>query len=285
MSDKQESAGSARRGGPTRFLLVGGGVLAATLIDRRARGGRLRARTSPSGARDLTSRHADRRRRHLAGVRGRRHAPGFIQSDELRTPVAWSEIPADLKNATVAIEDQRFYKNDGVDLTGHLPRRRQGPARTAKRCRAARRSRCSSMRNLYLGGDEHTLKQKIIEAKLAIEYNEHHSKHSILTELPQQRPLRHGRRADRARRAGRRAHLLRQAGLRSSTSSSRRCSPACHRRPRSTTRSSIPPPRGERRNEVLGEDGRTALHQPGAGRGRRGGAAGDRTTATTTPHA
>ena len=37
------------------------------------------------------------------------------------------------------------------------------------------------MRNLYLGGDQHTLKQKIIEAKLAIEYNKHHSKHSILT--------------------------------------------------------------------------------------------------------
>ena len=46
---------------------------------------------------------------------------GFIQSDELRSPVGWDEIPADLKNATVAIEDQRFYKNDGVDLTGHLP--------------------------------------------------------------------------------------------------------------------------------------------------------------------
>ena len=37
------------------------------------------------------------------------------------------------------------------------------------------------VRNLYLGGDQHTLKQKIIEAKLAIDYNEHHSKHSILT--------------------------------------------------------------------------------------------------------
>jgi penicillin-binding protein 1A len=34
---------------------------------------------------------------------------GFIQSDQLRSPVSWSEIP-DLKNATVAIEDQRFYK-------------------------------------------------------------------------------------------------------------------------------------------------------------------------------
>jgi penicillin-binding protein 1A len=37
------------------------------------------------------------------------------------------------------------------------------------------------VRNLYLGGDQHTLKQKIIEAKLAIDYNEHHSKRSILT--------------------------------------------------------------------------------------------------------
>ena len=37
------------------------------------------------------------------------------------------------------------------------------------------------MRNLYLGGDQHTLRQKIIEAKLAIDYEKHHSKHSILT--------------------------------------------------------------------------------------------------------
>ena len=37
------------------------------------------------------------------------------------------------------------------------------------------------MRNLYLGGDQHTLKQKIIEAKLAIDYEKHHCKHSILT--------------------------------------------------------------------------------------------------------
>jgi penicillin-binding protein 1A len=37
------------------------------------------------------------------------------------------------------------------------------------------------MRNLYLGGDQRTIRQKIIEAKLAIEYEKHHSKHSILT--------------------------------------------------------------------------------------------------------
>src|SRR5581483_4741381 len=37
---------------------------------------------------------------------------GFIRSDLLRSPVGWSEIPADMKNATVSIEDQRFYKHN-----------------------------------------------------------------------------------------------------------------------------------------------------------------------------
>src|SRR5580704_641886 len=40
---------------------------------------------------------------------------GFISSDILRSPVAWEQIPANLSNATVAIEDQRFYKHHGVD--------------------------------------------------------------------------------------------------------------------------------------------------------------------------
>ena len=32
------------------------------------------------------------------------------------------------------------------------------------------------MRNLYLGGDQHTFKQKIIEAKIALDYEKEHSK-------------------------------------------------------------------------------------------------------------
>src|SRR5579875_615307 len=43
---------------------------------------------------------------------------GFIQSDVLRTPVRADQIPAYLRDATVAIEDQRFYRNDGIDITG-----------------------------------------------------------------------------------------------------------------------------------------------------------------------
>jgi penicillin-binding protein 1A len=105
---------------------------------------------------------------------------GFIESDELRSPVGWSAIPNDLKNATVAIEDQRFYKNNGVDLTG-IFRAAVKDITQGEALQGGSTITMQLMRNLYLGGDQHTLKQKIIEAKLAIDYEKHHSKHSILT--------------------------------------------------------------------------------------------------------
>ncbi len=94
--------------------------------------------------------------------------------------MGWSEIPGDLKNATVAIEDQRFYKNDGVDFTGIFRAAVKDITKGAA-LQGGSTITMQLMRNLYLGGDQHTLKQKIIEAKLAIEYEKHHSKHSILT--------------------------------------------------------------------------------------------------------
>ncbi len=105
---------------------------------------------------------------------------GFIQSDELRTPVGWSAIPANLRNATVAIEDQRFYKHDGVDLTGIFRSAIKDIAHGAA-LQGGSTITMQLIRNVYLGNDQHTLKQKIIEAKLALDYEKHHNKHSILT--------------------------------------------------------------------------------------------------------
>ena len=105
---------------------------------------------------------------------------GFIQSDELRTPISWDQIPANLRNATVAIEDQRFYKNNGVDLTG-IFRAAVKDVTHGEALQGGSTITMQLMRNLYLGGDQHTLKQKIIEAKLAIEYEKKHGKRSILT--------------------------------------------------------------------------------------------------------
>jgi len=106
---------------------------------------------------------------------------GFIQSDELRSPVGWREVPQNLKNATIAIEDQRFYKNDGVDLTG-IFRSAVKDVSNGAALQGGSTITMQLMRNLYLGNDEHTLRQKIIEAKMALDYDKEHSKNTILTD-------------------------------------------------------------------------------------------------------
>jgi penicillin-binding protein 1A len=106
---------------------------------------------------------------------------GFIQSDILRTPILSAQMPTMLRDATVAIEDQRFYKNNGVDLTG-IFRSAVKDVVHGETLQGASTITMQLMRNLYLGSDTHSFKQKIDEAKLAIEYNKHHSKRSILTD-------------------------------------------------------------------------------------------------------
>jgi penicillin-binding protein 1A len=162
-----------------RVLAVGGGVLTTAAIIAAVAGvlyvvhvadsapaiGRLRAIVSGGSSQVFAS----------DGTR-----LGFIQSDELRTPVGWSSIPQDLKNATVAIEDQRFYKHDGVDLTG-IFRAAVKDITHGAALQGGSTITMQLVRNLYLGGDQHTLKQKIVEAKEAIDYEKHHTKHEILT--------------------------------------------------------------------------------------------------------
>jgi penicillin-binding protein 1A len=106
---------------------------------------------------------------------------GFIQSDVLRSPITTAQMPAILRNATVAIEDQRFYRNNGVDVTG-IFRSAVKDVLHGQALQGASTITMQLMRNLYLGSDTHTFKQKVDEAKLAIEYNKHHSKRSILTD-------------------------------------------------------------------------------------------------------
>jgi penicillin-binding protein 1A len=167
------------RSGPTRILLVGGGVLATALIVGAiaAVGYVLSvAQSAPaiSSLRPLVGGGSSQ----VFASDGTRL--GFIQADQLRSPISWSEIPTDLKNATIAIEDQRFYKNNGVDLTGIFRSAIKDITHGAA-LQGGSTITMQLVRNLYLGGDQHTLRQKIIEAKLAIDYAKLHSKHSILT--------------------------------------------------------------------------------------------------------
>jgi penicillin-binding protein 1A len=167
------------RGGPTRIILLGGAIGACMFVLAGIAAAAYVLNVADSAP------SIDRLHQILGGGSTQVFAAdgtslGFIQSDELRTPVTWDEIPGDLKNATVAIEDQRFYKDDGVDLTG-IFRAAVKDLTHGAALQGGSTITMQLMRNLYLGGDQRTLKQKIIEARLAIEYEKKHSRHSILT--------------------------------------------------------------------------------------------------------
>jgi len=167
------------RAGPTRILLLGGGIFAGAMIIGviAAVGYVLNvARSAPA----IQTLHPI-----LTGGSSQVFAAdgtrlGYIQSDQLRSPVSAGEMPADLRNATVAIEDQRFYKNNGIDLTGIFRAAIKDITHGAA-LQGGSTITMQLVRNLYLGGDQHTIRQKIIEAKLALEYEKRHSKRSILT--------------------------------------------------------------------------------------------------------
>jgi penicillin-binding protein 1A len=104
---------------------------------------------------------------------------GYIQSDEARTPVTLDKIPDDLQHATVAIEDERFYDHNGVDL--------EGVARAALENIGAGEVKQGGStitmqlaRNLFIDDPERDLERKIKEAKIAQEIEDAHSKEWIL---------------------------------------------------------------------------------------------------------
>src|SRR5262249_50207510 len=43
---------------------------------------------------------------------------GYVQSAIVRQPIVQPDMPQDMRNATVAIEDSRFYHHHGVDYEG-----------------------------------------------------------------------------------------------------------------------------------------------------------------------
>ena len=104
---------------------------------------------------------------------------GYIQSDEARTPVTLDKIPEYLQQATVAIEDERFYDHHGVDL--------EGVARAAVENLGAGEVKQGGStitmqlaRNLFINDPERDLERKIKEAKIAEEIEDAHSKEWIL---------------------------------------------------------------------------------------------------------
>jgi penicillin-binding protein 1A len=108
---------------------------------------------------------------------------GFISADDLSRPVSGDELPKVLKDATVAIEDERFYKHKGVDYEGII-RAAVKNFVSKKTVEGGSTLTMQLVKNLYTADRARTglagYKRKIREAKLAEELENEHSKEWLL---------------------------------------------------------------------------------------------------------
>src|SRR4051794_33760074 len=106
---------------------------------------------------------------------------GVIHSDNIRQPVSSARIPQDLKDATVAIEDRRFYSHGGIDPSAIIRAGWEDLIAGGKAKEGGSTITQQLVRNLYIEDPQDTLHRKIIEAHLANDEEDQHTKDWILT--------------------------------------------------------------------------------------------------------
>lgn len=97
---------------------------------------------------------------------------------EDRLPLALSDVPTDLVNAVIAVEDHRFYNHFGVDPIG-IARAFVTNLRAGGIVQGGSTLTQQLIKNLYLTEDQ-TLRRKIEEALMALALELHFSKDEIL---------------------------------------------------------------------------------------------------------
>jgi penicillin-binding protein 1A len=107
---------------------------------------------------------------------------GFIRSSSIRQPVSSKALPQDLKYATVAIEDRNFFNHGALDPAGIARAAWKDILAGGKPVQGASTITQQLVRDLYIRDPEETIKRKIVEAHLAYEEEEAHSKQWILKE-------------------------------------------------------------------------------------------------------
>ena len=110
---------------------------------------------------------------------------GYIWSPSVHTPITGSSIPEQLKEATVAIEDRRFYQHGALDYQGILRAAIKDAVKGGNGLQGASTLTMQLVDNLYLphryrNPNAHDLKYKIVQAKLAEQLEGQHSKNWIL---------------------------------------------------------------------------------------------------------
>jgi penicillin-binding protein 1A len=105
---------------------------------------------------------------------------GYVKSSIVRQPIIQDRMPADVRNATVAIEDARFYKHHGVDYEG-VVRAALKNLQNRKTLQGGSTITQQLVRALYIKDARRDFKRKVREAKLASELEDEHPKPWILT--------------------------------------------------------------------------------------------------------
>ena len=106
-----------------------------------------------------------------------------ISSQSNRTAVRYEEIPRYLRDGTVAIEDKRFWKHNGVDWS-RLASAAVKNARAGSLRQGGSTITMQMAKNLYSDRGaltRRTFKQKLLEARLAREIEKRFTKEQILT--------------------------------------------------------------------------------------------------------
>ncbi|HEX3689478.1 MAG TPA: transglycosylase domain-containing protein [Solirubrobacteraceae bacterium] len=108
---------------------------------------------------------------------------GYIWSPSVHTEIAGSRIPQMLKDATVAIEDRRFYQHGALDYQGIVRAAIKDAVKGGNGLQGASTLTMQLVDNTYLPHryrNNHDLKYKIVQAKLAEQLEAQHSKDWIL---------------------------------------------------------------------------------------------------------
>ncbi|MFH1676686.1 MAG: penicillin-binding protein 1A [bacterium] len=105
---------------------------------------------------------------------------GDVYGEENRVLVGWHQIPEDLKNGLIAVEDKDFYSHPGFDAKGIMRALYQNVSSGKLKGQGASTLTQQLVRELYLT-QEDTIQRKIAEVILALKIEQKYSKDEILT--------------------------------------------------------------------------------------------------------
>lgn len=102
-----------------------------------------------------------------------------VHAEENRLPVSIDEVPANLQNAFIAVEDNRFYEHHGVDPIGIIRAVFRNIISGNATAQGGSTITQQLARNAFLS-QEQTLKRKMLEAFLALKIERQYTKKEIL---------------------------------------------------------------------------------------------------------